>query len=154
MSNREVKKYFDIRELVSKQVYQKHKERAWMFLDVQLLECLLIVRTKLNKPIRINTWHVGGVHTQSGLRDNTQSIFRKFFNLGKLYLSAHVMGKAIDFSVEGMTACEVRAWIVENEHLFPCKIRLERNLNRKPIGWVHLDVFQLESNPKIYLFDV
>jgi hypothetical protein len=75
-------------------------------------------------------------------------------NKSTLYLSAHIFGKAVDFDVEGMSAVDVRKWIIENAEKFPCKIRLERNLNGKPINWVHLDTMSDESKGKVYQFDV
>ena len=77
-------------------------------------------------------------------------IFKGYFQRKRLYLSGHVMGKALDFNVKGFTAEEVRAWIIKNRDLFPFKIRLEHTLKGKVINWVHLDVFQNEKNPKIY----
>jgi len=53
-----------------------------------------------------------------------------------------------------MNAVDVRKWIVENADLFPCKIRLERNMNGKPIRWVHVDTMSDISKPKVYQFDV
>ena len=71
-----------------------------------------------------------------------------------MYLSAHVMGKAIDFDVKGMKATEVRDWVEENQDIFPYKIRLENKMNGKPIRWSHLDVYYSRKNPKVYKFNV
>ena len=71
-----------------------------------------------------------------------------------LFRSAHIFGKAVDFDVSGMTAIEVRKWIVNNPNKLPHKVRLERNANGKPINWVHLDVMSDDSKPKVYQFDV
>lgn len=144
---KQVSKYFKITELVDREVYATHGEMAWKFLDEKLLQCLLVVREGIGKPITVNTSNL----QQRGLRHNRSSMV-----IGKksIYLSAHMLGKAIDFDVKGMTAIEVRQWIKDNERLFPCKIRLERNIKGKPISWVHLDVIQEEHNPKVYLFDV
>jgi len=92
-------------------------------------------REGLHKPMTINNWKWGGSFSQRGLRHNRSSMVQKKTSI---YLSAHMFGKAVDFDVQGMSAVEVREWIVENEDLFPCKIRLERNLKGKPISWVHL----------------
>ena len=151
---KKVRKYFAIHELVGKDTFMKYKQDAWKFIDFRLLWALLIIRTNLNKPITVNNWFWGGRFSQRGLRSNLQGIFRGCFKRLRLYLSGHVMGKAVDFDIEGMTASGVRDWIVSNEHLFPFKIRLERNCKGKPVSWVHLDVFQDESKPKIYLFDI
>lgn len=146
-----LKKYFSIKELVDREVYAIHGERAWKFFDENALLCLLAVREGLNKPITINDWSWGGSMQQRGLRHNKSDlVLRK----SGIYLSAHMMGRAFDFDVEGMTAVEVREWIVENPHIFPCKIRLERKIGSKPISWVHLDNFFEEKNPKVYEFDI
>ena len=71
-----------------------------------------------------------------------------------MYLSGHVLGMALDFTVKGMTSIAVRQWIENNQEKFSCKLRLEDKFRGKPISWVHVDVKQIESNPKIYRFNV
>lgn len=149
--NNKIKKYFSVKELVGPEVYRKHGDRSIQFICPMLQETLFILRHNLKKPITINNWAFGGRFTQRGLRTNVSAMV---LNKNFLYLSAHMFGKAVDFDVKGMTACEVREWIVANANLFPYQIRLERNLKGKPISWIHMDVIQDESKPKIYLFDV
>ena len=146
-----IKDYFSIKELVDEEVYSIHGESAWKFLDDRLLECLLVVRECLNNSIIINDWSFGGSMQQRGLRHNKSSMVRHKENI---YLSAHMLGKAVDFDVQGVNSSDVRKWIEDNADLFPCKVRLENKLNGKPISWVHLDVIQEEKNPKVYLFNV
>lgn len=146
-----LKDYFSIKELVDADVYQRWGESAWQFIDRDLQETLLIVREGIDKPITINTWSFGGSMSQRGLRHNRSSMV---VGKTKPYLSAHMMGKAVDFNVKGMGAESVRKWICDNEHLFPYKIRLEHKMNGKPITWVHLDVMYNEDNPHIYKFNV
>lgn len=146
-----IKDYFGIKELVDETVFKKYGERAWKFLDKNTLDCLLVVREGLGKPITVNNWHYGGVFDERGLRTNISPLVK---NKTRLYLSAHIFGKAFDFDVEGMTAVEVRLWIHKNANKFPCKIRLEGNMKGKPINWVHLDTMSDESKPKVYQFDV
>ena len=129
-----VQNYFKIQELVDKKVYQIYGERAWKFFDISLLDTLLVLRENLNLPITINNWLWKGKFTQRGLRHNKSSIVR---NKDGIYLSAHLFGKAIDFDVKGMSAVDVREWILNNENKFKHKIRLENKLNGKPINWVH-----------------
>lgn len=150
----ELKKYFKIYELVGKYTYRIHKDRAWKFFSTESLEMLLIIRKNIDRPMTINTWFWGGKFSQRGLRSNLSTIFKRMFSLGKLYLSAHVLGEGFDFDVEGMTAPEVRQWVKENAFLFPMKVRLERLKKGKQINWVHADVMHEEKNPKIYEFDV
>jgi len=146
----DIKEYFCIEELVDEQVYRLYGESAWRFIDRDLLEVLLIIREQLDRPITINNWKWGGIFAQRGLRHNQSDLVKR---KTRIYLSAHMFGKAIDFDVKGMTACEVREWLEDNEHLLPYPIRLERNLNGKPINWVHLDVID-QGQGKVYLFDV
>ena len=150
----EIKKYFFIEEFVSKKVHDKYGEKAWQFICPRLLHTVLIIRKKLDRPITINNWHRGGKFSQRGLRSNLSSIFMSKFKKGRMYLSAHVMGRAIDFDVKGMTAEQVRMWLVEAEDVLPYKIRLEHKMRGKNISWVHLDLFWNEKNPKVYLFNV
>ena len=144
-------KYFDIRELVDKQTFERFGEKAWMFFDPRLLETILFIREALDKPITANNWSFGGNLSQRGLRTNLSPLVR---NKRGLYLSAHRQGMALDFDVQGMKAYEVRDWLEENEEALPHKIRLERKLNGKEIGWSHVDVYDYKDNPKVYLFDV
>lgn len=131
-----LKNNFNIKELVCKHCYDKFKENAWQFLSTELLSVLYTLRYVIfNKPITINTWHKGGSFTQRGLRCNTCSIVD---NKTGVYLSAHILGKAIDFNVEGLTSNEVNKAVVDNADKFEYPIRLEINTD----GWSHIDVYQ------------
>lgn len=141
----EIKKYFNIKELVCPDVYKKFGEGAWMFIDDRLIETIFILRTQiLGVPMTINNWHAKGSFSQRGLRCNRCQIVR-----GKTapYLSAHVMGKAIDFDAKGMTAEQVRKTIKSNIDLLPYPIRLEEGVN-----WVHIDVY--DGGSKLTTFRV
>ena len=142
-----IKKYFSIHELVGKRTFKTHGERAWKFLDYRLLYSLLIIREGIGKKITSNNWYWGGKFQQRGLRTIIQQMIKNYTYKDKLYLSAHLLGKADDFDVEGMSASAVRYWIQTNEHLFPFKIRLEDK-----VTWVHIDVIFEDKNPKVYLF--
>lgn len=142
-ARKRIKEYFDIQELVGRRTYKRFGVRAWRFLDYRLLYALLIIREGLDNPITINH----GVAQQRGLRTIVQQMIKNFFYKDRLYLSAHLLGKAVDFDVKGMQAQSVRDWIVENQELFPFKIRLEDK-----VTWVHLDVIWEQKNPKVYLF--
>lgn len=127
--------FFRLEEFVCPDVFKKYGEMSWQFIDPNLLVVLDWVRRTLNKPVYINTWHDGGDQTQSGLRCNQCSLVKEKTTAGEIYVSAHILGKAADFHVDGMTAEEVRLWIVANKSKLPCNIRLEKGVN-----WVHLDV--------------
>lgn len=134
--------YFHIKELVCPHVYEKWGTKAWQFLDTNLLHCLLILRvTVIARPMYVN----GKTYTQRGLRCNMCDLVK---SKNTPYLSAHVLGKAVDFTIGGLTAEQGRRLIIQNASLFPCQIRLE-----KGTSWVHMDVIsQYGVNAKVYEF--
>jgi hypothetical protein len=150
----EIKEYFSLEEFVSKPVFEKYGEKAWQFLSIRLLHSMLVIRKELDLSITINNWKWGGKFSQRGLRENTSQMVMSKSRLGKTYLSAHVLGSAVDFDVKGMKAFEVREWLVENADLLPYKIRLENEMSGKQINWVHLDTYSNINNSKVYLFNV
>lgn len=75
-------------------------------------------------------------------------------NKSGIYLSAHCLGKALDFDVKGMKAEDVRKWIINHNYFFDFKIRLENEKNGEQIGWVHIDTIDDPRNKKIHLFNV
>ena len=153
---KEIKEYFCVEEFVDERTFKKYGEKAWQFIDIRLLKTILIIRINLDKGITANNWKWGGIFDELGLRTNVCDIVSKKTKSDRLYLSAHLQGKGLDFDVKGMTASKVRIWIKENAFLFPYKIRLEYKFARsgKEISWVHLDVYSFEGNEDVYLFNV
>ena len=139
-------KYFGIKELVCPHVYELHGESAWQFLDKKLLETLDWLRDNLGKPIIVNNWAQGGQYSQRGLRCTRCILVIEKVDLRKVYLSAHIQGKAVDFHVVGMTAEEVRQWIIDHADELPYPVRLERD-----VSWVHCDT-RCNSYEKVELF--
>lgn len=124
----EIGKYFSIEELVCNHTYDKWRNNAWQFLDTHYLHALLVIRRDILKlPMVCNTDDA----KQRGLRCNRCDLVK---NKASVYLSAHILGKAGDFTVKGMTAEEARQKIKNNAHLLPCKVRLESG-----VSWLHID---------------
>jgi hypothetical protein len=146
-----IKDYFNIRELVDKDVYNRYGDKGWKFFCPLLLENLLILREGLNIPLVINNWYSGGKFSQRGLRHNRSEMVK---NKSGIYLSPHMMGKAVDFHSPNMSSTDIRRWIKENEDLFTCKIRLEEYFKGHEIGWVHFDVVHVEGKEKVSFFNV
>lgn len=142
-----ITRYFAISEFIGPRVFNKYGSIAWRFFDPRLLLTMYILRMRLGNRITINTWRNGGKFKERGLRINIGAIVMRMVKLKKMYLSPHIRGAAVDFDVEDMSAGEVRLWILTNQHLFPFKIRLEAGTS-----WVHLDVDDEPSNPKVYIF--
>lgn len=139
---RDLHKYFQISELVCEHTFSKWGEKAWQFLDTNYLACLLIIRRDiLQLPMICN--HKGA--NQRGLRCNRCELVKVKSNA---YLSSHILGKAGDFTVQGLTAQEARERIKAMAHLLPCNIRLEAG-----VTWLHFDVLpQYGINHKVYEF--
>lgn len=146
-----VPKYFEVQELVCPHVYNKWKHNPdfiWNFFDPRLLKTLDYLREKLNKPITANNWSVGGNFSQRGLRCNMCDIVRSKTNSSQIYVSSHILGRACDFDVKGMTAQEVRNWIISHSSELPYPLSLEDK-----VSWVHIDMRE-QNNQKVYLFKV
>ena len=137
-----IRPYFSVDELVCNHTFAKWGEQSWQFLDTDYLHCLLVIRRDiLKKPMWCNSTQ----KKQRGLRCNRCEMVR-----GKtsVYLSAHILGKAGDFSVTGMTAEAARDLIRKNADLLPCNIRIERG-----VSWLHFDVLpQYGITQKVYEF--
>lgn len=142
-------KYFKIYELVSDKVYTIYGERAWQFFDHRLIETIDYIKELFKVPITINDWEWRGNFKQRGLRENTCQIVKDKTNNNITYLSAHVLGMAVDFDVKGYTAEQVRQKIIEVQDQLPHPIRLEKN-----VSWIHLDVMidKIEKGKRVYIF--
>lgn len=139
---KELRKHFQISELVCQHTHSEWGERAWQFLDTNFLHALLIIRRDiLQTPMTCN--HSGA--NQRGLRCNMCELVSE---KSMVYLSSHIFGKAGDFTVKGLTAQEARSRIRNNAHLLPCNIRMEGG-----VSWLHFDVLpQYGINEKVYEF--
>jgi hypothetical protein len=126
--------YFTLKEFACPDVYNKFGDMAWQFLDDKMVITIDWIRRTLGKPITINNWHNGGEFTQRGLRCIQCSLVKDKCIKGEIYESAHILGKAVDFDVEGMSADDVRIWIALNKDKLPYNIRIERD-----VAWCHLD---------------
>ena len=137
-----IKPYFDIDELVCDHTYAKWGEKAWQFLDTDLLHCLLIIRRDIIKmPMYCNSKS----QKQRGLRCNMCQMVK---SKTSVYLSSHILGKALDLSCPTMKAEKMRELIKANAHLLPCNIRIEGG-----VSWLHFDVLpQYGINQKVYEF--
>ena len=127
---KEIRRYFDIDELVCDHALAKWGEKAWQFLDTNALWCLLVIRRDIVKmPMYCNS---KSAH-QKGLRCNRCDLVK---SKNVVYLSPHIFGKAFDLTCPGMKAEKMRELIKANANLFPCQIRMEAG-----VSWLHFDVF-------------
>ena len=137
-----IKPYFDIDELVCNHTFAKWDEKAWQFLDTDFLHCLLVIRRDI---VKRPMWCNGSQKKQRGLRCNRCDMVK---SKSTVYLSAHVLGKAGDFTISGLSAEKARELIKANADLLPCPIRME-----KGVSWLHFDVLpQYGVTDKVYEF--
>jgi hypothetical protein len=139
--------FFALDELVCLEIYHKFGEVAWQFFDNRLLITIDTIRQRIGRVITVNDWQVHGQFTQRGFRCLQCQLVKDAINTGRLYVSPHMTGQAVDFDVEGMVAEEVRQYIIKNQNLWPYPIRLEAG-----VGWVHMDVRDAEQG-KVWLFN-
>lgn len=137
-----------VKEIVCPHVYAKWGDGALRFIDPQLRAVLDVIRNKiLKKPIRINN---GSTFTQRGLRCNVCQLVADKTKTGRLYLSAHNLGKGCDFDCPGLTVQQVHDLIKKNAKLLPCKIRLESPTDAPT--WTHVDIITEGQKEQVYVF--
>jgi hypothetical protein len=117
---------------------------AWNFWDIQFLANLEAIHKALGKTIIINN----GTNTQRGLRCVRCQLIIDVFNSGKVFEDPHMLAKAGDLTVTGMTAEEVRQYFIKNPDLLPFPARFEDK-----VDWVHLDTLN-HSSQKVILFEI
>ena len=137
-----------VKECVCPHVYAKYGDNAIRFIDPNLRAVLDVIRNKiLKRPIRINN---GSTFTQRGLRCNICQLVADKTKAGKLYLSAHNLGKGCDFDCPGLTVQQVHDLIKKNAQLLPCKIRLESPIDAPT--WIHVDIMTEGQKEAVYVF--
>lgn len=139
---RELHKYFQISELVCEHTHARWGERSWQFLDTAYLHNLLVIRRDiLQLPMVCN--HDDA--EQRGLRCNRCALVKE---KKAAYLSSHILGKAGDFTVKGLTAQDARSRIRNMQHLLPYPLRMEGG-----VSWLHIDTLpQYGVTEKVYEF--
>ena len=139
---RELHRFFQVRELVCSHVFSKWGERSWQFLSTDYLHNLLVIRRDiLQMPMVCN--HDGA--EQRGLRCNMCKMVKE---KKAAYLSSHILGRAGDFSVQGLTAQEARSRIRAMQNLLPYPMRMEGG-----VSWLHIDTLpQFGITEKVYEF--
>lgn len=136
---------FIIQELVCQDVYNKFREKAWQFFDPRLIITLDWIRNRMNKPIYVNNWDIGGKFDERGLRCNLCSLVKNATDKDMLYMTSHLRAQAADFDIPGMVAEEIRRWLIARKNFLPYPIRVEDD-----VSWCHLDV--QDTGEKLYIF--
>ena len=135
-----IKRYFALPELVGHEVYAKYGEFAWSFLDHRLLDVIIWLREGLGIPLVCNT----AALQQRGLRTNISPLVQEKTRAGRMYLSAHCLGKGVDLSSSKMSAKDMRKWVMQHIDECPHPIRIEGD--KSATTWLHIDVMNITDN--------
>ena len=137
--------YFDLREVVSKQVYERYGQQAWQFFDTRLLAVVVWLRKSMGIPLVCNNWASGGKFDERGFRSNLDPLVSEKTKKGSLYCSSHSRGQGIDLSSGRAAAPTIRHWIRLHKSDLPYPIRLESD--KSAPTWVHIDVCNTGTDP-------
>lgn len=145
---KQLKNYFDIRELVCPHTYQKLGELSWMVIPTAQLFNIWLLRTKILKvPMTINNYHIGGQYSQRGNRCNVCQLVKDQTLKNNPYLSAHIMASADDADIKGMTAEQARDKIRKNQNLLQYPMRIEQS-----VTWLHFDSYDMGNGKMLNEF--
>lgn len=137
---------FAVKELVCPHTFNKFGKDSWQVFKTETLHTLYVMRFEIFKcPIIVNSYASG--YSQRGSRCNMCELVKNKTLKGVSYLSSHIYGNAIDFSIKGMTGEEMRMKIIDNQNLLPYPIRLEGG-----VSWLHFDNNNTPNGEKIYIF--
>lgn len=124
---KQLKPYFNVKELVCNHIYSRFGEQSWMFLSTQLLHVLLCLRTDiLRMPMHINT---STMH-QRGMRCN-------LCPLVKSKKGVYVSGHCFDKDTEVLTNNGWKKYynILNSDMLFTYNIQND-SIEQKPIDGI------------------
>lgn len=146
-------KYFTIKELVSKAVYNFYTPRygekfIWGFFDDEDKQDIDKIRETWGKPIIINNWASGGNLSQCGLRCNIDPLVKAKTTP---YLGGHNLAKGFDLHDKG--GDNIGLWehskkLINLKELK--KIRRIENIKSTPT-WVHVDSLGT-ADGNLYIF--
>jgi len=131
--------YFIIQEFVSEPVYNLLGEESLLLIDDEILITADQLREYFDATMYINDYIFGGKFHERGFRLRHSLIGAKN--------SQHKLGKAIDFTVEGLKPATVQAEIIQNQRLFPFIRRMEKDTPRH----THIDTKTTRHNG-LYVF--
>lgn len=139
-----IPKYFIAEELVDPKTFAKiGKWGSFNIMDSRIIWTIDKIREQYGSKITINNWKWGGQRKYSGYRPVDSNMGAKF--------SQHKFGRAIDFIMEGVDASSIRADILANpeQNCFKYISAIE-DFNR--MGWVHIDVRNIQEEERIKVF--
>lgn len=126
-----INEYFDIREFVPPQIWNKFGEKSIWFIDPKIIEIAKAYREFFEVPIIINNWYIGGKFMYRGYRPPR-------VNVGTEY-SQHKSGRAFDCHSPNITPQNMYKLILDNQEFFMEKgLTTIENVVFTPT-WLHSD---------------
>lgn len=122
-------KFFDVRELVTPEIFAARGEAALELLDARALYVLDALRDVFG-PLTVNNWHRGGAYKESGLRAFSTTTGAEF--------SQHKFGRAFDCKFRDATPDEAFDYLLANAVDWP-EITVLEDVAHTPT-WLHFDV--------------
>ena len=125
-----ISRNFKLQEFVGPEIYANMGVKALQLIDFRIVELAQFIRDFFDTSMTINNWHTGNTYTERGLRDFNSPTGAKY--------SQHKFGRAIDFTLEGFTAEQVRSVILKNKKAF-----MDAGLTTIEADtptWVHCDI--------------
>jgi hypothetical protein len=122
-------RHFDLRELVTPELWATRNSRVIELLDPRALRVLDDLRDKFG-PVTVNNWHTGGLYKESGLRD-------PFTQTGAMW-SQHKFGRAFDCKFKNGTPRQVFDHLISHAPDWP-EITVLEDVDKTPT-WLHFDV--------------
>lgn len=127
-----VSEHFDIREFVDPTTFAQQSSRSVDAIDKKLINIAEYIRTKIDQPVTINNWHLGGQFKESGLRNKNSTTGAK--------LSQHKLGKAIDVKASGYAGDDWYEFVkIQAKELYDLGVR---RIEHKSLAttWLHIDL--------------
>lgn len=126
-----INEYFDIREFVPPQIWNRFGEKSIWFIDPKIIEIAKAYREFFEVPIIINNWYIGGRFMYRGYRPPRA-------NVGTEY-SQHKSGRAFDCHSPSITPQHMYKLILDNQEFFMEKgLTTVENVLFTPT-WIHSD---------------
>lgn len=122
---------FTIHEFVPKSVYERFGNKSIWFIDIRIVRICQFLRDYIDRPLKINDWHIGGSFQNSGFRLSDETVGSP--------MSQHKYGRAADIKIEGFSTDEIHEAILNNwgELSAIGLTTLEKAI--KTPTWCHLD---------------
>lgn len=132
-------KHFKIHELVPSETFQKYGEKAWMFLDPNLIILIDALRDEFGGAT-INNYYWGGNRTASGLRIPTSAEYSVY--------SQHSHGRAADMLFSNISTSDVRKAIIATPQKW---LSLVDSITiEDDVSWLHVDVRNGDNCIKLF----